>query len=802
MQGLADSACAAASDPARPDAGGDISCYALKGRLLLRAFESAGLVAECQRDSERQTEAYSYRSMCKCASDTCVTAPQLLRFEAQVARPLLEAGCLAAPLRQALAAATLTATPAASAATAAAAAAAAAAGSSAPYTVVLADCAGAEPLLMHVGEDCGVVGACTGRPHCCGGSAPADSGGAARSLSATLHTAVCHLCQSMSRRRHGAQNVSPSMRMLWALRCPSSKARHGGSGGSAAGDAGSSTLRGDAGGGGGSPRGHLLLCCRTSITHVCLVLVARGAADGASSAAAAAGTAAAAAAPAPRLLAPARAPAAPPSSEHCCAAWEGRDAAECAAALCAHAAAPAEVAAHDARRAPPALSAAADALLRCLRELFPLEECSGPQGDGAAPPAEARCGLRPLGGDALLSPVAPAGSGPSAHAQRRPASRGRRLHGSGPVAAAEAAAAEAAVAAAAAAAAAAATAAAAAAAAVAAAAAAAAALPSVGAMCGGADAVIGVVCDAPSSSSVSAVATALWVRDDASSNAAGMEGTGKKLWDCSLVLMELVTRPGSPWCVTGKTCCELGAGTGVLSVACALAGAARVVATDQACHVPRIRAHAALNGVGGGAAFRAAALPWGTGAAAAAALLAAEGAAPCDLVLLSEVLYWPALDVFEEDTLQPLVDTLAALLLPQPLTARGCGGSGGGGGCAARATGDGAQGADDAQVGGDSSGSSSASFSSSSGAGGSVNGGGSSSIAGSSGCAGAPRHRPKALLAYKVRCAPREARFLALCARARLRAAPLPRDAWRAPLVDSGEDPGADAIRVYVIEAD
>jgi hypothetical protein len=95
---------------------------------------------------------------------------------------------------------------------------------------------------------------------------------------------------------------------------------------------------------------------------------------------------------------------------------------------------------------------------------------------------------------------------------------------------------------------------------------------------------------------------------------------------------------------TSQRVCELGAGTGALSAACALAGATCVLATDQACHVAQLAATAAANGCGGGGGdasakgtMVAAELAWGGDAVAAAQRAAQALGGPPDLILLSEV---------------------------------------------------------------------------------------------------------------------------------------------------------------------
>lgn len=130
------------------------------------------------------------------------------------------------------------------------------------------------------------------------------------------------------------------------------------------------------------------------------------------------------------------------------------------------------------------------------------------------------------------------------------------------------------------------------------------------------------------------------------------EGTGITVWDCSRVLWHLITAPDGQYAVKGKRIIELGAGTGVLSIACMKAGALEVISTDLPCHLEQLRANAVLNEVAQG--FRVSQLRWGEDVAAFHP--------PFDYVFLSELLYWPSLDILEDDTLEPLVHTVASLL--------------------------------------------------------------------------------------------------------------------------------------------
>ena len=115
-----------------------------------------------------------------------------------------------------------------------------------------------------------------------------------------------------------------------------------------------------------------------------------------------------------------------------------------------------------------------------------------------------------------------------------------------------------------------------------------------------------------------------------------------------------------PLAVRGRSVLELGAGTGELSLALARAGARAVVATDLPQRVPTIAATLARARAREPAAHRVAARPLPFGDVAAARALRAE-LGQLDAVVASEVLYWPSLTFFDEDTLEPLVATLLAL---------------------------------------------------------------------------------------------------------------------------------------------
>ena len=167
--------------------------------------------------------------------------------------------------------------------------------------------------------------------------------------------------------------------------------------------------------------------------------------------------------------------------------------------------------------------------------------------------------------------------------------------------------------------------------------------------------------------------------------------------------------------VRGKRVLELGAGSGLLGIGCATAllGAAEVVISDLACHLPRIRANIVLNAAalapgpaspraperpgdgwassapaatassspspqtpeeGNPCVVSAAVLPWThdtkaiSDAIAAAAQPSGGGCASplhlFDVVVACEVLHWPALDLWQEDTVPLLAATVRATVRP------------------------------------------------------------------------------------------------------------------------------------------
>ncbi|KAG8861431.1 hypothetical protein FRB96_002880 [Tulasnella sp. 330] len=75
-------------------------------------------------------------------------------------------------------------------------------------------------------------------------------------------------------------------------------------------------------------------------------------------------------------------------------------------------------------------------------------------------------------------------------------------------------------------------------------------------------------------------------------------GCGGVAWPAGEVLSKYLTRRGSA-CMTGKTCLELGSGTGLVGIVAAKLGAPRVFVTDQAPMLPLLDANVRKNGVAG-----------------------------------------------------------------------------------------------------------------------------------------------------------------------------------------------------------
>ncbi|CAM9726721.1 unnamed protein product [Choristocarpus tenellus] len=131
------------------------------------------------------------------------------------------------------------------------------------------------------------------------------------------------------------------------------------------------------------------------------------------------------------------------------------------------------------------------------------------------------------------------------------------------------------------------------------------------------------------------------------------EPTGKTLWDATQVLYNIIAAPetDNPCSVTAQRVIELGAGTGALGVGMVRAGAVEVVCTDLPCHLGRIQGTAKANGAE--YSVEVDVLRWGGDVS--------HLNPPFDVIVMSEVLYWPALDLLQEDTLEPLATTLVDL---------------------------------------------------------------------------------------------------------------------------------------------
>ena len=118
----------------------------------------------------------------------------------------------------------------------------------------------------------------------------------------------------------------------------------------------------------------------------------------------------------------------------------------------------------------------------------------------------------------------------------------------------------------------------------------------------------------------------------------------------------------------GRRVAELGAGTGACGIGAALLGASHVLLTDLPQFCPNIRRNCAANGlqVSQEGAVRVVPHQWGAPVS--------DLGGPFDIVICSELLHWPALDIFSEDTLQPLARSILALLRPPVSSDQGGGG--------------------------------------------------------------------------------------------------------------------------------
>ena len=131
------------------------------------------------------------------------------------------------------------------------------------------------------------------------------------------------------------------------------------------------------------------------------------------------------------------------------------------------------------------------------------------------------------------------------------------------------------------------------------------------------------------------------------------DATGGAVWPISHSIAAFCTGTGMK--LRGRRVLELGAGTGVLSIAAALQGA-RVTATDLPDRLPAILANSAANAAAidrAGGTICTAAHRWGAGL---------EGLAPpYDLVLGGDLVYWGGGSLFAEDSRAALLRTLAGL---------------------------------------------------------------------------------------------------------------------------------------------
>jgi len=109
--------------------------------------------------------------------------------------------------------------------------------------------------------------------------------------------------------------------------------------------------------------------------------------------------------------------------------------------------------------------------------------------------------------------------------------------------------------------------------------------------------------------------------------------------------------------IVGRHVAELGAGPGLPGLACGHLGAAGVALTDRVELVPLMERNIELNGLSSNC--RAEPLDWPLAweSPLSAASRAASGAAPLDVVVAADVVY------FEEQ--DPLIEALSALLVPE-----------------------------------------------------------------------------------------------------------------------------------------
>ncbi|WVZ66401.1 hypothetical protein U9M48_015621 [Paspalum notatum var. saurae] len=132
-------------------------------------------------------------------------------------------------------------------------------------------------------------------------------------------------------------------------------------------------------------------------------------------------------------------------------------------------------------------------------------------------------------------------------------------------------------------------------------------------------------------------------------------GISFQLWPSAATLLRVL--PASPQLLPRApplSVLELGSGTGAAGLALAAALPARAVLSDLPDALPNLRHNADLNApllAGAGAAASVVPLPWGDAAAMEEVAAAASEAAPFDLVVASDVVYYEAL-------VDPLIETL------------------------------------------------------------------------------------------------------------------------------------------------
>ena len=148
----------------------------------------------------------------------------------------------------------------------------------------------------------------------------------------------------------------------------------------------------------------------------------------------------------------------------------------------------------------------------------------------------------------------------------------------------------------------------------------------------------------PMNTTREAVAVPLWEEGETA------DSTGGQFWCCAQLLACCCANDDDPLRVRGRRVLELGGGTGALAIAIARAGATRVLSTDVGGRVHDMAAAFSRENAPAGA-LEARELWFGE----------RDGTEVFDLVVASELLYWPALSVLDDDTLVPLVATLRAV---------------------------------------------------------------------------------------------------------------------------------------------